>query len=157
MFFKPKSKQQQKPFSPPRIVCPEGTNGPWWPWPTSPGAPLSPPAHGPKSPISAQPGIISPCLNHTMGVPVSSSATKCPCVAMGLVGLDQNMQADLLTRPQTCLITVMSLYDPPPGHHLQSVQLTSLDVVGWGLGQLGSCPADLVLQGAVTPCWSLTN
>lgn len=37
----------------------DGTHRPWWPWPASCGAS---PAHGPRSPISAQSGANSPCL-----------------------------------------------------------------------------------------------
>ena len=57
---------------------PRGTNRPFWPCLAPPGA-----CHTPamaQDPISAQPGIISPCAGGTMGVPVSSHAPQMDCL-----------------------------------------------------------------------------
>lgn len=80
-----KSNQQQNPFNPPRIVCPEGTNRLCWPWPSSLGILMA----------WAIPGGS-----------VSSSATT-PCVSVRSCARWSALrhEPDLLAGAQTWLIT----------------------------------------------------
>lgn len=50
--------------------APEGTTRCYCPCPALPAPHLT--AHGPRSPVSAHPAVISPCPSHIAGVPVSN-------------------------------------------------------------------------------------
>lgn len=136
------------------------TNWPYCPWTASSGALTW--AHGPRSPISAQP--LAP------SVPVSEKLQKCqsfatavPCLCMpnNNIDLDCALQTDFTARLQTCLITVIwpwfliNLMRPDPDPNIQTDLLASqtclgtvnlLDVLALGppLGAPSACPVPSV-------------
>lgn len=132
--FKFKIKLTTKPFNPPGILCPEGTDGQWWPWPSSLGIILAwaTPWVQLSPALLAHQGCLSGCALHGLN---SDMSLMCLELRPG-------------SSPGHCLVLWTHSW---AGHHLQPAQLTSLDVLQWNTAQWCSCHGDLGFWGLVTP------
>lgn len=135
----------------------ECTNWPYCPWTASCGALTW--AHGPRSPISAQPLAPSVSVSEKLQKCQSfTTAVPCLCMPNNNIDLDCALQTDFTAGLETCLITVIwpwfliNLMRPDPDPNIRTDLLASqtclgtvnlLDVLALGppLGAPSACPA----------------